>query len=411
MKAALKRNAAATAFQVVTTGLCYFFLYKYLLNTLGVELLGLWSLVLATVSTARISELGFGSSVVKFVAKSLAHNQISNAQKIIETSFITVLCFIVVACLLAYIPISELIEHLVPKKLGAEAKKILPYALASLCINTSANIYLSALDGFQRIDLRQKMLVFSTFIHLLLVYIFVPKFGFLGLAFAQISQNILIFFLSILLIKKFIAIRVFAKWDRASFNEIWRYALTFQLTSVFVLSYEPVTKGLLSYFGGIQTVGYYEMANRLILQIRALIVSVNRIFVPTVAELTETTPKRIPELYRKSYDLFFILVVLIFLYLGINLAPIAELWIGNKESHFIVFSWILILGWAVNSVVGSAFFFNQGTGNLKPNLNTQLTIAIFNAFFLFYIGVLFRLIRSGCRMVTSLNFREYSFTF
>jgi O-antigen/teichoic acid export membrane protein len=49
--------------------------------------------------------------------------------------------------------------------------------------------------------------------------------------------------------------------------------------------YDPITKALLTKFGGLSLVGYYEMANKLIYQIRSLKVSANQILVPAFADL------------------------------------------------------------------------------------------------------------------------------
>ena len=62
-------NITLTVFQVVVSGLTFFFLYKYLFQELGAEKIGIWSLVIAIVSAARISEIGLSGGVVKYVAE------------------------------------------------------------------------------------------------------------------------------------------------------------------------------------------------------------------------------------------------------------------------------------------------------------------------------------------------------
>ena len=60
-------NARVSIAQTIVVGLVLFILYRYLLATIGVEQLGLWSVVLASTSISRISELGLSGSVVKFL--------------------------------------------------------------------------------------------------------------------------------------------------------------------------------------------------------------------------------------------------------------------------------------------------------------------------------------------------------
>ena len=41
-------------------------LYRYIVTRVGVDQLGIWSVVGAAASSARISELGFGGGIIKF---------------------------------------------------------------------------------------------------------------------------------------------------------------------------------------------------------------------------------------------------------------------------------------------------------------------------------------------------------
>ena len=58
--------------QIVVISIVLFFLYKFLLGTIGVEQFGIWSLVLATTAVTQIADLGFSGGVVKFVSKYVA---------------------------------------------------------------------------------------------------------------------------------------------------------------------------------------------------------------------------------------------------------------------------------------------------------------------------------------------------
>ena len=57
--------------QVVLVGISLFILYRFLLRSIGIERMGVWSVVLATTSVANVANLGISASVVRFVAKYL----------------------------------------------------------------------------------------------------------------------------------------------------------------------------------------------------------------------------------------------------------------------------------------------------------------------------------------------------
>ena len=56
---------------------------------------------------------------------------------------------------------------------------------------------------------------------------------------------------------------------------------------------DPLAKVLLSRFGGLSAVAYFEMANRMVSQARSLIASANQVLVPYYSKVAETTRGRI----------------------------------------------------------------------------------------------------------------------
>ena len=82
-------NAVSAVVQVVFTALLYFFLYKYLLKNIGVEQLGIWSLILSFSSIANLANLGLTSGLVKFVAEYLTAQDRTKLGKLIFTSVLS----------------------------------------------------------------------------------------------------------------------------------------------------------------------------------------------------------------------------------------------------------------------------------------------------------------------------------
>jgi len=157
------------------------------------------------------------------------------------------------------------------------------------------SIFQAGLDGYQRINIRSYLLMGGVIIHLLLCFILAPTYGLIGLAYARIVQNSAILLSTWLLLRRHLPLLpIFPyNWSNNIFKEIIGYGMNFQLISVTSILYDPITKALLSKFGGLSMLGYYEMASRLVQQFRALIVSANQVIVPTIADLKEKTPERI----------------------------------------------------------------------------------------------------------------------
>jgi O-antigen/teichoic acid export membrane protein len=374
-------NAIMSVTQIIVISGILFILYKFLLNTLGVEQLGVWSLVLATTAVTQIANLGLSGSVVKFVAKYIAQGENENVSKVMQTAVLSVGFFVGIILITGYPVVKWLLNMVVAKEFLPSAIAILPYAFLALWFLMITSIFQAGLDGYQRIDLRSLLLMGGAAIHLLLCFFLAPIYGLIGVAFARVIQNITILFSSWLLLKRHITLPSFLKykWDKNIFKEMIGYSINFQTISVTTMLYDPVTKGLLSKFGGISMVGYYEMASRMIQQFRALIVSANQVLVPAIADLKEKTPEKIKSVYLDSYQLMFYLALPLYTFIIVSTPIISELWIGRYERVFVLFAMLLSIGWFLNTLNSPAYFANLGIGDLRWNVISHIAIGILNA--------------------------------
>ena len=372
------RNVWVSVVQVTVSGLILFLLYRYLLETIGVEQVGIWSLVLATTSASRITELGLSGGVLKFVAKYNALADMDQASRVIQTAAISIAVLIGGTLITVHPLIIWLLEHVISAEALPGALSVLPYALTSLWLTTLIGVFQSGLDGCQRFDLRGLVMIIGSVLYLLLVLIMVPQYGLLGLGLSQVLQAGVVLLLSwIMLWYEMPALPLLPRrWTRLLFKQMFTYGVSFQLTGIAKVLYEPITKALLSKFGDLAMVGYYEMANRMILQLRQLLIAANQVLVPIIAGLQETMPERIQSIYRDSYRLLIYLTLPFYMSI-IAIAPIiSELWIGRFEKVFTVFVVMIALAMFINNLTSPAYFVNLGTGRLRWNTVSHVITAI-----------------------------------
>lgn len=381
-------NASMSVVQIIVLSAVLFILYKFLLNTIGVEKLGVWSLILATTSVSQIANLGLTGSVVKFVAKYIAKKDSKNVSELIQTAVISV-AVIVALVLIIFFPIIKWILGLVmPESSFHLALTVLPYALFAFWIMTVTSIFLSGIDGYQRIDIRSIFLMVGAIFHLVLCLIFVPVHGLLGLAYAKIIQNISVFCMGWITLRKYnkkLPLIPF-RWNKELFKEIIGYGVNFQIIAFMRMLYDPVTKALMSKFGGLSMVGYYEMASKMVQKLRSLIVSANRVLVPAIADLQEKIPSKIRNVYIYNYRLLFYLSLPIFSAIIVFTPVISKIWIGHYEKNFMIFSILLAIGWFLNTLNVPAYFSYLGIGKLKYNVLSHIVLGVLNASLGFVLG-------------------------
>ncbi len=384
-------NAVVSLVQVGVIGIVLFVQYRYLLGVIGLEKLGVWSLVLATTAATQIANLGLSASVVKYVAQYRAREETATVSSVIQTAALSAGVFLAAALAAAY-PVLKLVLRLVvaPGSLP-DALVLLPYTLVAFWFLVVTGIYQAGLDGFQRTDTRGALLMGAAVLHLAACYLLVPRWGLVGLGYARILQNLLTLVASVLFLRRhlpgFPALP--RRWSRPLFREMFSYGMNFQAISVLLMFCDPMTKALLSRFGGLSLVGIYEMASRLIQQLRSLVVAANQVMVPAIARLKERTPERIRAVYKTSYDLMLYLALPLYAGIAVSAPLVSRLWLGRRDPHFVLFTVILCLGWLPNTLAVPPYFSNMGLGTLKWNLFSHLSMAALNAVLAFLLGLVF----------------------
>jgi O-antigen/teichoic acid export membrane protein len=385
-------NATASALQVLVGGVTLFFLYRFLLRELGEESVGVWSLVLATTSAASIANLGLASSTIKFVSQHLARQNRPYTVSIVETATLTLAGVLAVFLLVAYPLLVRVLPLLIddPGYLAAGIE-LVPYALISLWVTSVAGVLQSSIDGCQRVDLRGYSVAAGSVVYLAMAYVLVPAGGLLALAYAQLVHAAWLLIAAYVILKRLLPELAWIRWTwrKEPFREMLSYTLKFQVISISQLLLEPVTKSLVSRFGGLETLAYVELAHRMVFQFRSLVATAHRAIVPTIAHLTETAPAYLRKLYVASFRLLTYIIVGL-MPLLISLSPwISRIWIQEVEPVFVVSASLLYVGWFLNLMANPAYFANLGSGALYWNVVAHLGMGGVNVLAGYVLGSLF----------------------
>jgi len=385
------RNSVTAILQVIVSAIVLFVLYRYLLETLGVEQLGVWSVLLASVTAARVSELGLSGSVTRFVARYLAKGELENAAGIVETGLISIAIIMAVLLCVAYPLLEWILTLVLPREAIGLAYEILPYAVLAVWLGSLNGVALAGLDGCQRIDLRGILLVISHLFYLALALALVPKFGLKGLALGQVTQNLFILVVGWFLMRRELPVQslIPRKWHISYFKEMLGYGAQFQLAGIAMILYDLITKSLLSRFGGLAAVGYFEMASQMVVKLRAVLLAGNQVMVPTLAEVGEHSASEVRKLYQDSYSVMLFLSLPFFAGIIASTALVSELWIGHSEPFFINFAIMLAVGWLLNTINGPAYFANLGSGELQWNTIGHIIIGILNITLGIILGIVY----------------------
>jgi len=374
----ISNNVLAVISQVIFNGVVLFALYRYLYDKLGVEQIGIWSLVLATTSISRIGDMGLSAGVVRYVAQALGHGDRKRAADIVQSVALTIGTSMGLLLLLAYPLFIRALHYVLPNHSLAAAISILPYALASLWTLLVVGVISGGLDGCMRMDLRSILMGGSSLVYLGLTILLVPRMGLRGVALAQFLQSVgLMVSMWWILRRQLPELSWFPWcWRYDLIRGMFSYGANFQVITFASMLFDPILKGLISRFGGLGALGNFEMASKLVLQGRSIIIEATRVLVPAVAALQEQNRERAADLFLKAHRLTFYVSAVFYGLLGMGLTIANLLWLGRYEVLFVHFGLLMNLGWYINTLMGPAYFANMGSGDLKPNVISHLILVV-----------------------------------
>ncbi|MEM1116506.1 MAG: oligosaccharide flippase family protein [Bacteroidota bacterium] len=375
------RNAVVGATQTLLSAALLFVFYRRILDVVGADGLGVWSVVLATTGVARIGDLGLTGSAVKFAAGRVARGADDEAARVIETTVVSVALLGLLLAGAGYVAARALLPVFIPEVGLEAARTLLPFAFVSLWFALVSGAVQSGLDGTGRLDLRNGIVFLAQVAYVGLGWVWVASDGLVGLAVAQVVQGALIALLCWFALRRVLQATPLVpwRWDRALFREMLAYSLQYQALSLTRLLYEPVTKALMSRFGGLEAAGYYEMATLVWTKLRSLVIAAQQALTPEIAMLEESRPEAVNEVYRAVNGLNWYLSVPLFAGIIAAAPLLSTVWIGRYEEAFVVTMALLGVGWFANALSGPGFFVFLGTGQMGGLVASHLTTGVVNA--------------------------------
>lgn len=365
--------------QVLCVSLGLFLVYRAVIRSLGPGQLGVWALVTSWVAISGALSLGVPAGVVRFTAKYLAIGDKRSAEAILSTALLFTMVSSSLMVLLAY----PLGLHFIPVFFDVvsqerDALRIFPMSLLVFWVSSVASTVLSALDGAHRIKQRTIVWIISTVIFAMLSLLLVQRWQLMGLMYAQVIQYISLFAVGYLFLRPALRINI-STCSVSAFRELLAYGSILQIANLCAMAYDPVTKSLIAWFGGAAATGYYEMAQRVIIQLRSVVVSSCQALLPTFASRSfSDAAKQEAGFYETVANITTFFSVPAFTLLVLSLPIVSILWIGSYQPAFVLYGILLAVGWTTNAISAPAYFASLGTGLVRQVAAAHLIMALLN---------------------------------
>lgn len=378
----VKQNAIFNILEVIISAFSLFFIYRIINLSVGVGSLGIWSLVLSTTSLARLADIGLSGGLGKFVAQYDPQNadQLEDEKSFksppraldyIEVTIIFNILIFSMLSIIAYFPSKIALSTVLFNADRVLAIKLLPYSLLSFLINNITSVILTSIIGLSKSYIKSIIIICSMVLFISMSFVLLPKCGLVGIALAQICQGMF----SVLVGWVWLCRRLKARgelWVPNTINlnilkSLLNYGVKNQFLTLASFFYDPIVKYLFALSGGVIAVGIYEMASRLVGQVRQLVAVPSENLLPLYVR---SIPIR--KNYLKIYQISSALIIpagLFLLLLLISVTPlISNFWIGHGEEPLALYVAILSIGWWLNISAIPAFYIGMASGRFGWNI-------------------------------------------
>lgn len=365
--------------------------FSILVRLTDANTIGFWVLLNSLLSFSKIADF-WSAGLVTFVAEDVERGDVERASRLVSTSMLTAAAGFLVVVLGVGFALNLLAYHIPGVDDAALVRGVVPLMCVTFWLTTVAATYQVGFLGFNRPALKLMQNVGGSLMFLILAIVLVPHYGLWGILVAQAVQGFLMLCFGILVFHGFMAKSSPLLWSGDDFKRLTHYGSKATVVGVLQLTCDPLIRLLASHFGGLPAVTLIELATRMIVAVRGLIMSVGQLLVPAFARASLQDHSETAKLYGTARQVFVVVTVPVLACL-LCFAPVLErLMLVKPTPEFIPMMWMLSLGWGVNIVTAPAFFLLTGRRRLRPlfwnRLLMLLSVLIFGALGGQFFGIL-----------------------
>lgn len=370
----LRKNISYSALQAVVALGVTFFVYRLLIIHAGLEILGLWSLLTAGAVATRLADFSGASGLARFVAEERAANR--NPRVHVHTVILTFVVFNGLLASILFLASGALISNFVDQQNQSMARRLVPLAIIQISILMPIVGALSAgVDGLQRSDIRAKFTIVSYILFFGIGAALIPPLGIWGFFLAQATQQILLMVVSWAVLMRYIPSLGLLpyRWSASVFRQTAAYGLKLQAHSLAGMLSDPLAKALISQWGGLSSLALFEVASRLVLGLRSMLVQAAIPILPAFAG--QNSIDDVKKLLRKAVRMSCLAAVSIFLFI-VMISPIySYIMLDRFSLELLIYIFILTFGYAVNTASVPYNLLGSAKNVLVWNILSQVLMA------------------------------------
>ncbi|MBK7379931.1 MAG: oligosaccharide flippase family protein [Ignavibacteriales bacterium] len=390
-----KRNSLWLALQYLIGLIISLITLKLNLSQYGEQIFGGWILLSSLWGFGKVIDLGYGTALIKYIAE-FKNDPDKKINSVIATSFLLFivfgfLIFIIIVLVAEYFYLND--EKLIRPDFRDNANTFFLILGAGFYFRYISTFFRSIFEGYSEFVFTSKLsIILSLSIFISVVIVYLLKLSLIYLSLLYSLSSLLIFFILVFKFNKFKSLKTLS-FDNFSFGlakQMTSFSIGIQGASIFGNMIDPIIKYSLGHFYSINSISYYEIAQRFSTGVTGLFNTTFRTVLPKASALKT---KEEVNLFlniegSKLSKLGITYAGLMYGVMSIGFTLFIKLWFGFDEA--VIFFLILSLSESINKFGFSIYNFFMGTGRVYFLAMIQLINLIIVVFGLFLGFLIFK---------------------
>lgn len=376
----VRRNVIASVAVFAVNLVLMFFTYRLLAVQGGVAIIGLWSSLMAWVFLIRLGDVGMTNGIIRFAAACNPEKEPDRIRGYVDTGLALNAVLFALLAFAGWAAMRSSLTQVLPDgdRTAATVRPLLPLLFTVFYLQNLSGLVIGALQAIHHGYIGSLVLLTGTLTQLVLALLLIPSWGLAGLATAQASQYALMLVLGWQLYRCFLArasgravplLPRLASWSTAI--EVMGFSLKAQLANFVNGLFEPLAKLLIGHLAGLNILGLFEVAYRVVVLPRNALVAGVTAALPAKTRLLASNPDAFRELYQKSMTMVGLASTLVLGAVALVSPFIMPIWLGHEEPLLSAFVAILALGFWINAVSAPAYTLGMSSGAMGPNIESS----------------------------------------
>ena len=278
--------AGISIFEHVAVTLLMMVTFAILIRKYGLDIMGLWVLMTAFINFAYIGDV-WSRGLLSFMGEGRGANTPEVAASFASTNIITGAIGYFVIISICGIGLYLLAPHIFAEEHQDLVTSTIPLMVFAYWLLASAGNFLQAFIGFGRPQFSCLQRVGGALLFLAMISIHDNDSGLASIFKAQIIQGAGMLSFGIIIYYGVITRHIRHKiWDYHKLGDLVRFGTKMLSVGIVQSTTEPIIKLLVGHFAGIVIVAIFEVANRLVMGVRGLTLSVGAIIITYFARIS-----------------------------------------------------------------------------------------------------------------------------